>query len=161
VATIRADRQTQNVDQPTAYAIAIVGEAPPPSPSQVTAVGAPMSAIVSWAAPAGIDEGSITEYDLVAIPASGDLTGEVTEVAPSGVHTARIRGLTPGMPYFVVVYAADAAGESIGSNPVQVTPTQSLSALGNARNIAVDAQGNPDGYVLLGTLRHSLVGVRD
>ncbi|WP_240777517.1 fibronectin type III domain-containing protein [Nonomuraea basaltis] len=141
-AVVRATREGGGVDDPTAEATVEVDPHVPQAPVDVKAAGAPLSANVSWQPPPDSLVG-ITGFAVVATPLDQGQV-PVTAFAGSSERGLAVYGLAPGVPYAVQVYATSQNAVSSPSGVVGVIPTKGLGLHGDSRNLAVDANGNPD-----------------
>lgn len=85
-------------------------------PLNVTATAGNASASVQWDPPADIGGSAIVSYRVETSPASSGCT------TAAGTTTCNVTGLVNGTSYSVTVHATNAAGESVGSDAVMVTP---------------------------------------
>lgn len=104
----------------------------PGAPTAVTAAptaGRASSITITWKAPASDGGSPITAYTARALHWKfKDQVGRCT-TASASVTSCTIEGLLGQMPFFVEVFATNAAGNSPASNPqVQVTPTAPVVA---------------------------------
>ncbi len=87
----------------------------PGAPTSVTATPGNSTAVVSWAAPASLDGGTLTGYTATAAPGGATCT-------TTGSTTCTITGLANGTTYSITVIAQTTSGDSGASTPTTVTP---------------------------------------
>ncbi|POM27037.1 Chitinase A1 precursor [Actinomadura rubteroloni] len=136
-AVVEVHRQNNDVVLRDAQAVIEVGAAPPGPPAGVQVTPGPLSALVSWQPPAEQLEG-IIGYAVVASPDVPTVFAEASD------RSVRLTGLAADQLYTVQVYALSLNGMSQASNIVSFTPSKGITENGDAVNIAVDSQGNPD-----------------
>jgi len=130
--------------QVTATPTAVVPPAPP-APTGVTGAPGAGAATITWPAVAGA-----TSYNVYYSQTSPVTTATGTKVtgATSG---GSVQGLTRGIPYYFVVTAVNAGGESGVSNQVTVTPNApnpvfSQTDLAGTWNVRVIRSGASSGW---------------
>jgi len=137
----------------TARAGVTVGATTPAPPLNVTATAGPLSAAVTWAPPAADGGSPLTGYAVVTAPPT------TTTYVDANTTSTRVRGLAPGVPYTIQVYAINDLGNSPPSAPTRpVIPTEAFARIGSPTNIAVDELGNPDNTGEAGTLGATISG---
>ncbi|MEV4838754.1 fibronectin type III domain-containing protein [Nonomuraea sp. NPDC049486] len=141
-AVVRATRTDGGVDDPTAEATVQVDPHVPGTPVDVKAAGAPLSANVSWQPPPDSLVG-ITGFAVTATPLDQGLTPVTALASPSG-RGLTVHGLSAEVRYAIQVYATSENAVSPPSDSIIVTPSKGLGLEGDTRNLAVDANGNPD-----------------
>jgi len=112
-----------------------VSATPMAKPAGITASGGDSQATVSWSAVTGA-----SSYNLYYGTAAGVTTGTGTKLA-SVTSPNVVTGLTNGTPYFFVVTAVNASGESNLSSEKSATPAT-----------APQAPGSPNGRVVTSTV---------
>jgi hypothetical protein len=93
-------------------------ELPPAQPSGVTVTAETAQATVSWTAVAGATSYNVY-YSATAGVTKSNATNSVTNITGT---TTTVSNLIDGTPYYFIVTAVDASGESTASSEVSATP---------------------------------------
>lgn len=116
---------------------------PPSAPTSVTASGGANQVTVSWAAVTGA-----VSYNLYWSAAPGVTTSTGTRISGATSPYAQT-GLAAGTPYYYVVTAVNAAGESAASSQVTATtnaPTPAFDAPGYYNTNCSTCHGGPSSF---------------
>ncbi len=94
----------------------------PDAPTGLNATSGNAQVSLSWTAPSSNGGSSITGYNIYLGTATGTESGTPVNGSPVTGTSYNVTGLVNGIPYFFVVKAVNAAGESAASNEASATP---------------------------------------
>ena len=94
----------------------------PDAPTGLNATSGNAQASLTWTAPSSNGGSSITGYNIYVGTATGAESGTPVNASPVIGTSYTVTGLVNGTPYFFVVKAVNAVGESAASNEASTTP---------------------------------------